>query len=61
MLSLCRKINAPVKPKIEGPTTCLTFLGILIDTSTMTASITDERKQDLLSSLLQHSKYTKCQ
>ena len=65
MLSLCRKINAPVKPsKIEGPTTCLTFQGVLIDTSTMTASITDERKQDLLSSLrslLHHSKCTKRQ
>ena len=65
MLSLCRKINAPVKPsKIEGPTTRLTFLGVLIDTSTMTASITDERKQDLLSSLqslLHRSKCTKRQ
>ena len=65
MLSLCRKINAPVKPsKIEGPFTRLTFLGILIDTPTMTASITYERKQDLLSSLrslLQYSKCTKCQ
>ena len=42
----------------------LPVLGILIDTSTMTASITDEHKQDLLSSLrslLQHSKCTKCQ
>ena len=65
MLSLCQKINAPVKPsKIEGPTTHLIFLGILIDTSTMTASITEERKQDLISSLqsmLQHSKCTKRQ
>ena len=65
MLSLCQRINAPVKPsKVEGPTTLLTFLGILIDTSTMTASITDERKQDLISSLqslLQHSKCTKRQ
>ena len=65
MLSLCHRINAPVKPsKIEGPTTRLTFLGILIDTSTMTASITDDRKQDLVSSLrslLQQSKCTKRQ
>ena len=65
MLSLCQRINAPVKPsKVEGPTTRLTFLGILIDTSTMTASITDERKRDLISSLqslLQHSKCTKRQ
>ena len=65
MLSLCQKINAPVKPsKIEGPTTRLIFLGILINTSIMTASITEERKQDLISSLqsmLQHSKCTKRQ
>ena len=65
MLSLCHRINVQVKPsKIEGPTTCLSFLGILIDTFTMTASITDDHKQDLVSSLqslLQQSKYTKCQ
>lgn len=65
MLSLCQKIGAPVKPsKIEGPTTCLTFLGIVIDTSTMTASISEERKQDLISSLqslLHHKKCTKRQ
>ena len=37
--------------------------GILIDTSTMTVSITDEHKQDLISSLqslLQDFKCTKC-
>ena len=63
MLSLCDKLNAPVKPsKIKGPTTHLTFLGIVIDTSTMTASISEERKQDLISSLkslLHHRKCTK--
>ena len=65
MLSTCHKISAFVKPsKIEGPTSRLTFLGILIDASAMTASVTDEHKQDLLSSLrslLQHSKCTKRQ
>ena len=65
MLSLCQKINALVKPsKIEGPTTHLIFLEILINTSTMTASTTEERIQDLISSLksmLQHSKCTKHQ
>ena len=52
MLSLCEHINAPVKTsKIEGPSTRLTFLGIVIDTGNMTAGISQERKQDLLSSL----------
>ena len=40
MLSLCERINTPVKTsKIEGSTTQLTFLGIVIDTSNMTAGI----------------------
>jgi len=52
MLSLCKRINAPVKSsKVEGPSTSLTFLGILLDTTTMEASITQERKQALLSEL----------
>ena len=52
MLAVCDTLNAPVKPsKIEGPTTCLTFLGITINTTSMTVSISDERKQDLISSL----------
>ena len=53
MLFLCNKINAPVKSsKVEGPSTTLTFLGILLDTTTMEASITQDRKQALLSELL---------
>ena len=53
MLSLCNKINAPVKSsKVEGLSTILTFLGILLDTTTMEASITQDQKQALLSELL---------
>ena len=52
MLSLCQHLNIPVKTsKVEGPTTRLTFLGIVIDTSTMQASISMERKLDLLTDL----------
>ena len=52
MLSLCEKINSPVKSsKIEGPSTSLTFLGIHLDTVTMEASITAERKESLLQEL----------
>ena len=61
MLSLCKHINAPVKTsKIEGPSTWLTFLGIVIDTGNMTAGISQERKQDLLSSLKSLRKRNKC-
>ena len=46
MLSLCERINSPVKSsKIEGPSTSITFLGIHLNTITMEASITLERKQ----------------
>ena len=49
MLSLCNSINAPLKlEKVEGPTACLTFLGIQIDTNTMQASIFADTKQALL-------------
>ena len=65
MLSVCHKINAPVKlTKVEGPSTSITFLGIVINTITMTASISSERKQELLSapqSMIERRKCTKQQ
>ena len=49
MLSVCHRLGAPVKPeKVEGPSTTLTFLGIQLDTRAMQASITPDRKQELL-------------
>ena len=59
MLALCDKINALIKlSKVEGPTTCLTFLGIQINTTTMEASTTSERKESLLNELqLLHSRH----
>ena len=61
MLTFCNKINAPIKQsKVEGPTTCLTFLGIQLDTISMEASIISERKQSLLNELqLMHTRH-KC-
>ena len=42
----------PIKPsKVEGPSTLLTFLGIHLNTVTMEASITVDRKQALLQEL----------
>ena len=52
MLSLCDKIGAPIKTeKVEGPTTCLTFLGIVLNTDTMEASISSEHKESLLTAI----------
>ena len=61
MLSVCQKINAPVKlTKVEGPSTSITFLGIVINTITMIASISSERKQELLSALQSMIERYKC-
>ena len=61
LLPLCKNINAPIKTsKIEGPSTQLIFLGIVIDTDNMTAGISPECKQDLLSSLQFIWKKCKC-
>jgi len=57
MFTLCRAINAPIKmSKVEGPTTSLIFLGIHLNSKTMEASISDERKNALLDELsrMQH-------
>ena len=52
MLTLCDKINAPIKmSKVEGPTISLTFLGIQLNTITMEASILSEKKYELLHEL----------
>ena len=49
MNRLCNLINAPTKPeKEEGPSSSLIFLGILLDSTTMQASITSERKSEIL-------------
>ena len=48
MNALCHQIGSPTKPeKEEGLATVITFLGILLDTRFMTASITRERKTEL--------------
>ena len=61
MLMLCKNINAPIKTsKIKGPSTQLTFLGIVIDTDSMTADISPEQKQDPFSSIQFIQKKCKC-
>ena len=52
MKSLCQTIGAPIKEeKVEGPTTRLTCLGIVLDTVTMEASISEELKTSLLTAI----------
>ena len=49
MLQLYHRMNAPIKlEKVVTPTTQITFLGIVIDTIPMTASISDECKLAIL-------------
>ena len=61
MLSLCNRIGAPIKTeKVEGPTTRLTFLGIVLDTITMEASISSERKSSLLTAINSFRPSKKC-
>ena len=52
MLHICSRINAPFKPeKVVKPTTSMTFLGILIDTTSMIASISADCKLSSLEEL----------
>ena len=52
MLSLCDTLNIPLKPeKMVGPTTSLTFLGVELDTTYMTARLTQDKLTALLSEL----------
>ena len=61
MLHLCHQINAPIKAeKVIPPSTQITFLGIVIDTNTMTASISDERKSLILEEVESFMQCKKC-
>ena len=51
-LTLCQRINAPIKAeKVVPPSTQITFLGIVINTNAMTASISNECKSLMLEEL----------
>ena len=41
-----------LRKKVEGPTTRITFLGIMLDTMSMEASISQECKTSLLTAIL---------
>ena len=47
-LALCKLLGVPMsEKKTEGPTTCLTFLGIELDTVAMEARLSEERLAEL--------------
>ena len=57
-LSICEQVGLPVAPeKTEGPTTCLTFLGIEIDTQTNQLRLPQD-KLDKLRSTIGHWMYS---
>jgi len=61
MLTICDKLGPPVKPeKVEGPTTLMEFLGILLDSINMTAGISPARKAELTAELLDMASRMKC-
>ena len=48
MVTLCETLGAPLKEeKMEGPTTCITFLGIELDSHSMVARLPADRKSEL--------------
>ena len=52
MFTLCETLGAPLKKeKIEGPTTCITFLGIELDSASMVARLPADRKAELQDAL----------
>ncbi len=52
MSECCRRLGVPLKlEKMEGPTTCLEFLGITLDTCRMEARLSEARVEALMSEL----------
>ena len=61
IIQVASNVGIPLAPnKLEGPTTCLTFLGILIDSSCMETSLPDDKLQALLTELQSWSSRNKC-
>ena len=58
---MASRVAIPLAPnKLEGPTTCLVFLGILIDTNSMETSLPDDKLHELISELQSWSTRNKC-
>ena len=61
ILHVASQVGIPLAPnKLEGPTTRLVFLGILIDTNCMDSSLPDDKLHELISKLQSWSTRNKC-
>ena len=61
ILHVASQVGIPLAPnKLEGPTTRLVFLGILIDTNSMETSLPDDKLHELISELQSWSTRNKC-
>ena len=61
ILHVASQVGIPLAPnKLEGPTTRLVFLGILIDTNSMETSLPDDKLHELISELQSWSSRNKC-
>ena len=61
ILHVASQAGIPLAPnKLEGPTTCLVFLGILIDTNPMETSLPDDKLHELISKLQSWSTRNNC-
>ena len=61
ILALCRELGVPLAmDKLEGPSHCLTFLGIEIDTHTGTLRLPAEKLSHLRATLVQWSSRKSC-
>ena len=59
--SLCGTLGIPLaEDKLAGPTTCLEYLGILLDSAALEARLPDDKLQDLKTSLCQWAHRSEC-
>ena len=57
----CHQLGVPLKQeKVEGPTTCLEFLGIILDTAKMELRLSDERIHNLEALLVHWDQRKRC-
>ena len=61
LTSLCSALGVPLaEDKLEGPTTCLEYLGILLDSSSLEAHLPPDKLRDIHSSLLEWPARSTC-
>ena len=62
LTSLCSSLGVPLaEDKREGPTTCLEYLGILLDSDALEARLLPDKLQDILLALTSWSSRPTCQ